>query len=72
MFALIRQMLQEDDDDNVAGAIAAATAGPGALPPLGDWVDGLIADPFVESCGPIHNDCDGTTYLDRSPVVISG
>jgi hypothetical protein len=25
----------------------------------------------VEDCGPLHNNCDGTTYLDRS-VVVSG
>jgi len=54
-----------------AGAIAAATGSPGwnALPGAGNWVDGLIADPHVEDCGPLANNCDGTTYLDRSVVV---
>lgn len=40
MFALLRTMLEEGgEDSNITGAIAAATDGPGALPPS-DWVDG--------------------------------
>ena len=48
MFALVRQMLEEDDD-NIAGAIAAASQSPGwnALPGAGDWVDGSL--PFVDA-----------------------
>jgi hypothetical protein len=40
MFALLRTMLEAGgEDSNITDAIAAATDGPGALPPS-DWVDG--------------------------------
>jgi len=34
------------------------------------WVDGIVKDPFVEDCGPLINNCDGSPYLqeDGKPV----
>jgi len=65
MFALVRQAVVLREMCMLEGSsIDSASIG-------APWVDGLIKDPFVEDCGPLINDCDGSIYLKEGDRVDS-